>query len=49
MASELEVDNSTPLTSINVMNTQNFATGGLNGKLSIIQQHNRQLQLIDQI
>ncbi|CAF3553415.1 unnamed protein product [Rotaria sordida] len=46
---ELDVDNATALTSIISMNTQNFATGGLNGKVSFIQRLNRQLQLIDQI
>ncbi|CAF2400414.1 unnamed protein product [Rotaria sp. Silwood2] len=46
---ELDVDSATPLTSIIAMNTQNFATGGLNGKVSFIQRLNRQLQLTDQI
>ncbi|CAF3397020.1 unnamed protein product [Rotaria sp. Silwood1] len=46
---ELDVDNATPLTSIIAVNTQNFATGGLNGKVSFVQRLNRQLQLTDQI
>ncbi|CAF1002955.1 unnamed protein product [Rotaria magnacalcarata] len=46
---DLEVDNATSLTSIVSINGLNFATGGLNGKVSFIQLLNRQLQLTDQI
>jgi len=48
IVAELDIDDATPLTSIIALNAYNFVTSGLNGKLNLIQQSNRQLQLIDQ-
>ncbi|CAF1045381.1 unnamed protein product [Adineta ricciae] len=49
MLAELDVDNTTGLTSICVMNAQKFATSDLNGRLNILQYDTRQLQVTDQI